>query len=69
MSFRPQVQHDELDPVFQREFYDMPFMEVPDTGGLLIGCLNIFHIISAWVRWSLPTQTKSFAFFKPHNSH
>ena len=39
---------DRFDPVYAREFYDLPFFEVPHSGGLLVGCLNIYHIIDSW---------------------
>jgi hypothetical protein len=26
----------------------MPMMEVPETNGLLVGCLNIYYIINSW---------------------
>ena len=32
----------------EREKYDMPMMEVPETNGLLVGCLNIYYIINSW---------------------
>ena len=50
---------DALDLPWQRELYDMPFMEVPDSGGLLIGCLNIYHIISAWEGTSCPPSPRA----------
>ena len=39
---------DRFDPVYAREFYDLPFFEVPHSGGLLVGCLNVYHIINSW---------------------
>ena len=41
------VQFDELDPPMNREFYDLPFTVVPEAGGLMVGCLNVFHVIEA----------------------